>query len=84
MLGYGAWKYGDHLDLSQEKVVRKTLPNFFGSAAFLFCIHIAVLPIAQSMKKRAKFRKVSTRHPSKAHYGEWGDSNQALPPPWPL
>lgn len=59
MLGYGAWKYGDKISLSKESVIKKTLPNYFGSAAFLFCIHIAVLPIAQSMKKRAKFRKVS-------------------------
>jgi len=33
----------------------ETFPSFFGNAAFLFCIHMLILPVEQSMKKPQNF-----------------------------
>jgi amino acid permease len=61
VVGYGFAHFGSELEWDRP-VVSKTLPNFFGGTAFLFAIHVAVLPVMQSMKRPEDFGKVMKIH----------------------
>jgi len=54
----GFQENGDEATMDVPAARIRTLPGFFGPAAFLFAIHTVILPIVQSMEKEENFVKV--------------------------